>query len=474
MSPSPAGSIFQRTLGNLRSAWRAISQSTRAGEMPALRPDLPDEDCEPLLKQMRGCLEGKGGEVSARARAAALGHCYLSLNDTGRKRFLELLAGEFAVDRKALYAATREIHEIDNLEHALKTEARLRDILTPPRLKLLTQFNSLPAGVKFLVDLRTDLMTYAQGHLMLQSLDDDLRALLTSWFDVGFLELKRITWDAPAALLEKLIAYEAVHEIQSWEDLKHRLSPDRRCYAFFHPRMPDEPLIFIEVALVSGMADSIQALLDQRIPTAEPREMDTAIFYSISNTQTGLKGVNFGSFLIKRVVDHLVQELPALKTFATLSPIPGFRRYLDTVLETRPQEVLTTTEQNTLKTFFAADSRQGNMRELLSTPNWFRDQGLVAALKEPLLRLCANYVVKEKRNGRALDRVAHFHLSNGARVERINWLGDISAKGLRHSAGLMINYRYKLRDIEANHEAYTGAGEVAVSGAVRKLLKTHD
>lgn len=474
MSPSPAGSILQRTLGNLRSAWRAISQSTRAGEMPALRPDLPDEDCEPLLKQMRGCLEGKGGEVSARARAAALGQCYLSLNDTGRKRFLELLAGEFAVDRKALYAATREIHEIDNLEHALKTEARLRDILTPPRLRLLTQFNSLPAGVKFLVDLRTDLMTYAQGHLMLQSLDDDLRALLTSWFDVGFLELKRITWDAPAALLEKLIAYEAVHEIQSWEDLKHRLSPDRRCYAFFHPRMPDEPLIFIEVALVSGMADSIQALLDQRIPTAEPREMDTAIFYSISNTQTGLKGVNFGSFLIKRVVDHLVQELPALKTFATLSPIPGFRRYLDTVLETRPQEVLTTTEQNTLKTFFAADSRQGDMRELLSTPNWFRDQGLVAALKEPLMRLCANYVVKEKRNGRALDRVAHFHLSNGARVERINWLADISPKGLRHSAGLMINYCYRLRDIEANHEAYSGAGEVAVSGAMRKLLKPHD
>jgi malonyl-CoA decarboxylase len=309
---------------------------------------------------------------------------------------------------------------------------------------------------------------------MLQSLDDDLRALLTSWFDVGFLELKRITWDAPAALLERLIAYEAVHEIQSWDDLKHRLSPDRRCYAFFHPRMPDEPLIFIEVALVSGMAGSIQALLDQHIPTEDPRDMDTAIFYSISNTQTGLKGVNFGSFLIKRVVDRLVQELPALKTFATLSPVPGFRRYLDTVLETRQDEVLTTAEQNTLKTLFAADSRQGDMRELLSTPNWFRDKRLVEAVKGPLMRLCATYVVKEKRNARALDRVAHFHLSNGARVARINWLADISAKGLRHSAGVMINYRYELRDIEANHEAYTGSGEVAVSSAVRKLLKPHD
>ncbi|MFQ5937112.1 MAG: malonyl-CoA decarboxylase, partial [Acidiferrobacterales bacterium] len=439
-----------------------------------LHPDLPDEDCEALLRQMRECLEGRGGEISARARAAALGQCYLGLNDTGRKRFLELLAGQFAVDRQALYAAAREIHEIDNLEHALKTEARLREILTPPRLNLLTQFNSLPEGVKFLVDLREDLMRYSQGNPLLQSLDDDLRALLTSWFDVGFLELTRITWDAPAALLEKLIAYEAVHEIRSWDDLKHRLSPDRRCYAFFHPRMPDEPLIFIEVALVSGMANSIQALLDQHMPTEDPRNMDTAIFYSISNTQKGLKGVNFGSFLVKRVVDRLVKELAGLKTFATLSPIPGFRRYLETVLPGREGELLSQAERKALAGVFAADSTKGNVRDLLTAPDWSRDKRVAQTLKGPLTRFCAFYLAHERRNGRALDRVAHFHLSNGARIERINWLADVSPKGMRHSAGLMVNYRYKLRDIEGNHEAYSSSGEAAASPSVRRLLRSVD
>jgi malonyl-CoA decarboxylase len=474
MSPNAPTGILQRTLVNLRSAWRAISQSARAGDMPTLRPDLPDEDCALLLDQMRECLQGRGGEVSARARAAALGQCYLSLSDTGRKRFLELLAIEFAVDRKALYAAAQQIHEVDNAAHALKAEARLREILTPPRLKLLTQFNSLPEGVKFLVDLRADLLVYAQGNLMLQSLDDDLRGLLASWFDVGFLELTRITWDAPAALLEKLTAYEAVHEIQSWEDLKHRLSPDRRCYAFFHPRMPAEPLIFIEVALVSGMAASIQALLDRQTPTENPQSADTAIFYSISNTQEGLRGVNFGSFLIKRVVDRLVQELPTLKIFATLSPIPGLRRYLDSLLGEREMEILTPAEQEAIKALFAADSRKGSLQELLSSPEWYHDERVVQALKGPLMRLCARYLAQEKRNGRALDRVAHFHLSNGARIERINWLGDTSPKGLRHSAGLMVNYRYKLSEIEENHEAYSASGEVATSGAVRRLLKPAD
>jgi malonyl-CoA decarboxylase len=474
MSPSAPTGILQRTLVNLRSAWRAISQSARAGEMPSLRPDLPDEDCVLLLDQMRECLQGRGGEVSARARAAALGQCYLSLNDTGRKRFLELLAIEFAVDRKELYAAAQEIHEIDNAAHGLKAEARLREILTPPRLKLLTQFNSLPEGVKFLVDLRADLLGYAPGNLMLQSLDDDLRGLLASWFDVGFLELKRITWDAPAALLEKLIAYEAVHEIQSWDDLKHRLSPDRRCYAFFHPRMPAEPLIFIEVALVSGMAASIQALLDRQTPKENPQHADTAIFYSISNTQEGLRGVNFGSFLIKRVVDRLVQELPALKAFATLSPIPGLRRYLDTVLADHESDLLTKSEQEAVKALFAADSRKGSLQELLASPDWYLDKQVTQALKGPLMRLCARYLAQEKRNSRALDRVAHFHLSNGARIERINWLGDTSPKGLRHSAGLMVNYRYKLNEIEGNHEAYSASGEVATSASVKRLLKAND
>lgn len=468
-SPVPAG-ILQRTLANLRSAWRAISQSARAGEAPALRPDLPDEDSQALRQQMRECLAAIGGEVSARARAAALGHAYLNLNDQGRRRFLKILAHDFAVDRQALYAATRNVHEVDGLEHALETEAQLREILTPPRLKLLTQFNSLPEGVKFLVDLRADLMSYGKGDPLLQSLDHDLKGLLTSWFDVGFLDLKRMTWEAPAALLEKLIAYEAVHEIQSWDDLKNRLGSDRRCYAFFHPRMPDEPLIFIEVALVSGMSNSIQTLLDKAAPTEDPVGANTAIFYSISNTQKGLQGVNFGSFLIKRVVDRLVKELPGLKTFATLSPIPGFRRYLEMALPGNEAEFLTQSERNAVRALFAADSGKGTTLDLLSVPHWYRDRRLAQALKGPLMRLCTHYLVYEKKDGRARDRVEHFHLSNGARVERLNWLADVSSKGMFQSIGLMVNYRYKLRDIETNHETYRSSGEIVTSSAIRKLL----
>ena len=327
MASSVTG-ILGRALVNLRSAWRSISQSSGAGDAPRLRSDLPDDDAKVLRKQMRECLESKGGEVSARARAAALGQSYLDLNDRGRKRFLQILANDFGVDWDNLVASTRDIRENAGPEHALETQERLRKVLTPGRLKLLTQFNSLPSGVKFLVDLRADLRRFQGTDLHLRSLDRDLKRLLASWFDVGFLDLERITWDSPAALLERLIAYEAVHEIQSWDDLKNRLVEDRRCYAFFHPRMPAEPLIFVEIALVSGMSDSIQALLDETSTHRDPGTANTAIFYSISNTQKGLQGVNLGTFLIKRVVDRLVSELPNLRVFATLSPMPGFGPYL--------------------------------------------------------------------------------------------------------------------------------------------------
>ncbi len=470
---SPVTGILQRALANLRSAWRSISQSGRASA-PTLQADLPDEDAEVLRQQMRECLEGKGGEVSARARAAALGHSYLNLNDRGRKRFLQILAKDFDVDWKALHASTRDLLETDTLEHTLETEARLRDVLTPRRLKLLTQFNSLPAGVKFLVDLRDDLLRYRGTDLRLRSLDEDLKGLLASWFDIGFLDLKRITWDAPAALLERLIAYEAVHEIESWDDLKNRLGGDRRCYAFFHPRMPDEPLIFVEVALVSGMSDSIQALLDQTAAHRDAAAANTAIFYSISNTQKGLQGVNFGSFLIKRVVDRLAEELPNLQTFATLSPIPDFGRYLRAQVSQEGDLPLTPSEREELGATAGVRGNKRSFSDLLSTPHWHQDRGVADALRRPLMRLCARYLVRDRDKGRAMDRVANFHLSNGARIERINWLADVSPKGLDQSAGLMINYLYELGDIEENHETYRASGEATASAAVRQLLVVPD
>jgi malonyl-CoA decarboxylase len=332
------------------------------------------------------------------------------------------------------------------------------------------QFNSLPEGVKFLVDMRSDLLRYGQGDPWLQSLEKDLKGLLVSWFDIGFLELKRITWYSPAALLEKLIAYEAVHEIRSWDDLKNRLGPDRRCYAFFHPRMPDEPLIFVQVALVSRMSTSIQEVLDVPIATRNPVTANTAVFYSISNAHWGLQGVSFGSFLIKRVVDQLAQELPGIKTFVTLSPIPGFRRYLDRRLDEHESAAPRGSGHEVLAPLLQASGGAGALRALLADPKWHEDLR-AQKLQEPLMRVCAHYLLREKVRGRALDRVANFHLSNGALVERINWLGDVSAKGMEQSLGLMVNYRYRLADIEDNHEAYRTSGEVAASAGVKRLLR---
>lgn len=465
-----AATLVERALARLRSAWRDVAGSPAAGVAP-LRPDLPPDDVQRVRAQMRACLEAAGGEVSARARAAELGRSYLSLNEAGRTRFLRLLAEDFDTDRQAVDAAIARVQTAREPQVRRKAEQELRRALDAPRLRLLTQFNALSEGVKFLVDMRGELLRLLQSERdsALAALDVDLRGLLASWFDIGFLELRRITWSSPAALLEKLAAYEAVHEIQSWQDMKHRLDSDRRCFAFFHPRMPDEPLIFIEVALVNGLAGSIQALLDEGAPTVDARRADTAIFYSISNAQTGLAGISFGGFLIKRVVDQLHAEFPQLRNFSTLSPIPGFRRWLDGAGE-GALAIFGSADWAALRAIQVDDIEA--LRARLAAPDWQDDPRIANALKGPLMRLCAQYLMEARRSrGGALDRVAHFHLSNGARVERINWMGDRSPKGLNDSAGMMVNYLYDLADIEANHEAYTTHGQIAASQTVSALLR---
>jgi malonyl-CoA decarboxylase len=342
----------------------------------------------------------------------------------------------------------------------------LRSALEPPRITLLRQFNALPEGVKFLVDRRAELIDLKLRDPVLAGLEEDLKRLLANWFDIGFLELKRITWESPAALLEKLMAYEAVHEIRGWTDLKNRLDADRRCFAFFHPRMPDEPLIFVEVALVPGMTGDIHALLDEAAPIGDPHLADTAIFYSISNCQRGLDGISFGDFLIKRVVDALATELPRLKVFATLSPVPGFRAWLERQSRAVSSDLLLPAERSAIETL----GGEAPERDLAALLDRHADPRIAAVLREPLIRLCARYLLHERTpSGRALDPVAHFHLSNGARVERLNWLGDTSPKGLQQSAGIMVNYLYRLSEIEANHEAYRGEGRVAASSTIRNL-----
>jgi malonyl-CoA decarboxylase len=290
-----------------------------------------------------------------------------------------------------------------------------------------------------LVAMRRRLLATLDARPERAGIDADLVHLFRSWFNRGFLVLQRIDWHTPAVILERLIEYEAVHQIQGWRDLRRRLEADRRCYAFFHPALPDEPLIFIEVALARGMSAQVQPLLDPASPVDDPARADAAIFYSITNCQEGLRGVSFGNFLIKQVVEDLGREFPRLRTFATLSPIPGFRAWLT-----------------------GADSRWTSIDVSNASP----------ATRRELTLLAARYLMQAKRHNEPLDPVARFHLANGARLERLNWMGDASPAGLQRSFGLMANYAYRLADVEKNHEAYAAQFRVMASHDIEKLART--
>ena len=328
----PAGeqsTLVGRALGRWSRAIRDIAASARLPFLGGDDPDLSADQAEKLRAQMRACLEARGGEVLARAQAAGIASVYLGLSPTGRARFFEILADEFGVERGNVDRAIARYQEADGEADKLAAERALRRALVTPGMRLLTKFNALPEGTRFLIDMRADLLALDSASPRLKALDADFRHLLATWFDVGFLTRARLTWDSPASLLEKIIAYEAVHEIRSWQDLHHRLDGDRRCYAFFHPSLPEEPLIFLQVALVEGLVGQVEPLLDEGGSRVSPARADTAIFYSITNTLYGLRGISFGNFLIKQVVDDLAHDLPNLKRFATLSPLPGLRAWLD-------------------------------------------------------------------------------------------------------------------------------------------------
>ena len=434
------------------------------------RQKLTERDLVKLRAQLRECADGLGGEVSTRQRASRLGETYLRLDDAGRHAFLRLIALEFGPDPARVAAAHAAYQKAVGNAGQWQAEADLRAAMRSTRLRILTQFNALPQGVKFLVDLRSDLLRFADTDPELKPLDRELETRLTAWFDVGFLELRRITWHSPAHLLEKLIQYEAVHEIRSWADLKNRLDSDRRCYAFFHPRMPDEPLIFVEVALTNQLADNVQALLDEAAPVFDAAKADTAIFYSISNTQDGLRGVSFGNFLLKRVIDDLLRDLPQLKHFATLSPIPGLQRWAGknpTAWEQafRPEDL-----ERIAKVAGCTASLEA-VRELLGKGEWAGEKRLQRVLNGPLTRLAARYLAHGINGNKPLDPVARFHLGNGARIERLNFLGDSAARGLQQSWGMMVNYLYNPDTIEENVEALLREGRIAASATVRQAAK---
>lgn len=464
--------FLDRTWGQLLHVWDKVTGNGDVQSLVHFQADLPNDDLPRLRKQIQICLEMRGGEVSARAETAILGRSYLELNEEGRARFLKVLATDFDVDTAQVEHAIECWHQSDDISDRYANIQQFRQALEAPRLQLLTQFNELPEGVKFLVDMRAELLALKGTDPAFAALEGDLKRLLISWFDIGFLTLDCITWDSPASLLEKLIAYESVHEIRSWDDLKNRLDSDRRCYAFMHPHMLGEPLIFVEVALTTGLARNVQDLLDETAVVEDLAHMDTAIFYSISNAQQGLAGISFGNFLIKRVVAKLSEEFPHINNFSTLSPIVSFRRWLTQQLGNNEQDLLTGSEKNALALQCERLGIDSSLAKLLEFPSWQQDTEICEVLQPLLTRLAAHYLSKEKRkNGRAFDPVAHFHLTNGAQIKQLNWMGDQSEKGLHQSYGLMVNYLYQLDRIESNSTAYVERGEAMTSNTLKALIK---
>lgn len=460
-------------LRQLGRSWSEIEQAALSRITGRVRSGLPPEDLDLIRRQINECLSETGGAVLARARAARVGRQYLELNPQGRKNFLRLLADEYGVEDQALREAATQWLAVDQsaathrTAELLAAQTALRDVLRSPRTRLLTQFNVLPQGLKFLCEMRAELLQIARQDEALGAFDLEFKELLANWFDVGFLRLERITWDAPASLLEALAEHEAVHSIRSWQDIKHRLAAaDRRCFAFTHEQMPDQPLIFVWVALTDGIAGEIDELLRIDQKGIDPEKADTAIFYSISATQPGLDGVGFGSFLIKRVVDLLVEEHRQLKTFSTLSPIPGLRKWLGEQMAAQRVE-----GSDRLQKSLSRLREIGPWEEIFSDRSWLREASKIKSLREPLMIACVHYLMTAKTGKVARDRVANFHLSNGASIERINFPADLSRSGQAQSAGLMVNYRYRVKDMEKNHEVYHQSGEIAHSRAIASLLK---
>jgi malonyl-CoA decarboxylase len=404
-------------------------------------------------KQLATTLLSERGEASGAKVARELHDVLGALDADDRHSFQGYLATEFQPDKAALRTAA-EHYLADTTAEAAAALAQAAD---PPRQELLRRMNMAPGGTAALIAMRSELTAHLRDEPQLKLLDADLRHLFASWFNRGFLELRRIDWQSPAAVLEKLIAYEAVHEIKGWDDLRRRLGPDRRCFAFFHPALSGEPLIFVEVALVQGLATAMPPLLaqktDEEAARAQAAHVDTAIFYSISNCQDGLRGISFGNFLIKQVVEELQAEFPQLKRFSTLSPIPGFRRWL---MQRLAQ---------------AADPDTALLSEL-ERDGWWHDLAQSERLRPALMRLCAVYLTRQPSPGSRIDPVARFHLGNGARLERINWLGNAAPRAIQESFGIMVNYLYDHDSIEDNHEAFVRDGTIVRSPDVDALLGT--
>ncbi|HZL31919.1 MAG TPA: malonyl-CoA decarboxylase [Pseudolabrys sp.] len=441
-------SFFGELLQTISERGRALLDRgrDRRGEASA-RSESLIELCEDLLS-------GRG-EASGVALAREILSRYSELTIGPRIAFFEALAQRFGTqpDRmEQTIAAWREKPSDD-------TARQVHMASEPRRQELFRRLNLAPGGTQALVRMREQLMDALPNRGDLEAVDDDFVHLFTSWFNRGFLVLRHIDWSTPAIILEKIIRYEAVHEISDWDDLRRRIDPhDRRCYAFFHPALVDEPLIFVEVALTREIPDAIAPILATGRDTVEPEKARTATFYSISNCQRGLAGVSFGSFLIKQVVEEICRELPKMSTLVTLSPAPNFAGWLKAERAQENSAALNEADKDALAT--------------LDEAGWWLDAEKAEALRDPMMRAAAWYYLRARTpRGLPVDSVARFHLGNGARLERIDWLADVSEKGIVQSHSMMVNYLYDLDDIEKNHEVFAEQRSVVASNNVQRLLR---
>ena len=434
-------SFFRDLLEQIVEQGRGLSPSLRLGN-----EEETFADCARHLLSSRG-------ESSGVALAQSLFKQFNQMGADEQLKFFTFINQQFSQD----HDQARQAVEIYLQTPTAETVNALNKATDSPRQELFRRLNLAPGGTAAIVAMRAKLLTHLKQHPELKTLDDDIVHLLNSWFNRGFLVMQRIDWKSRANILEKIIAYEAVHEIDGWEDLKRRLDPkDRRCYAFFHPSLIDEPLIFVEVALTNEIPSSIHSLIEDRDGNNSP-EQKIAVFYSISNCQKGLAGISFGNFLIKQVAINLSTENNEIKKFVTLSPIPDFIKWLNG--EQQKMDPLELIAQNT------------DTLKLLQQPNWQDNPNWCDQLQPVLEKLIGYYMFEAKRpSGEPVDPVARFHLGNGAILEQFNWLADLSPRGIEQSASMMVNYLYELQSIEQNHEAYAERCEIAASTKVKKIL----
>ncbi|MGA9123721.1 MAG: malonyl-CoA decarboxylase [Pseudolabrys sp.] len=439
-------SFFGELLQTISERGRALLAGDRRGDASARSESLV-ELCEDLLS-------GRG-EASGVALAREILGRYADLTIGPRIAFFEALAQRFSTDAAHMEKAIAAWRAAPSDA----TAAEVHSASEPRRQELFRRLNLAPGGTAALVRMREQLVDSLDHRDDLRAVDDDFIHLFSSWFNRGFLVLQRIDWSSPAIVLEKIIRYEAVHEIRDWEDLRRRIDPpDRRCYAFFHPALVDEPLIFVEMALTRDIPSAIAPILGKEREIVETDKARTATFYSISNCQRGLAGVSFGNFLIKQVVEEVSREMPKLSTFVTLSPVTNFASWLKRERAEENSAALTEADKAALA--------------VLDQPGWWRDEDTAAEVQDSVMRAAAWYFLRARnQRGTLIDAVARFHLGNGARLERINWLADMSERAMAQAHGLMVNYLYDLDEIEKNHEAYAEGPTVVASGAVQRLLR---